>query len=246
MTRTLALVGAAGGVGTTRLAVECGAALACDGRDVVVVDAAFATQGLAAYLDCHVEADATALATDETTLAAALYEYPADLPGRLTLCPAAAAFERLARAKRPEAAERLGDRIAAASLAHDAVLVDVPPVAANQAVAAVEAVERLALVTVDSSQGAEALARQRDRLADIGVTPDAVFLNRADDHGDTVSGGHVVHAIPAGDPAGPTCVSPDTGGQFATAVVEAVEGLFGTSLDIDTGGRGVFDRLVGA
>mgnify|MGYP006305158561 CR=1 FL=1 len=43
MTQTCALVGAAGGAGTTRLAVEMGATLTRTGRDVAVVDAAYET-----------------------------------------------------------------------------------------------------------------------------------------------------------------------------------------------------------
>ena len=63
MSRTRTLVGAAGGVGTTRLAVECGATLARTGRDVAAVDA---------------------------ELGAALYERELNVPGRLALCPARA------------------------------------------------------------------------------------------------------------------------------------------------------------
>ena len=62
-TQTLALVGAAGGIGTTRLALESGATLARTGRDIAVVDAAFDTQGLARYVEGRIEVDATALAT---------------------------------------------------------------------------------------------------------------------------------------------------------------------------------------
>lgn len=47
---TIALVGATGGAGTTRLSLELAAALATDGRDVAVLDAAFATQGLSDYV----------------------------------------------------------------------------------------------------------------------------------------------------------------------------------------------------
>ena len=43
---TLALAGATGGAGTTRTAVELATVGARGGRDVVVVDAGFATQGL--------------------------------------------------------------------------------------------------------------------------------------------------------------------------------------------------------
>jgi septum site-determining protein MinD len=244
-TRTLALVGAAGGVGTTRLTLECAATLARAGRDVVVVDAAFATQGLAAYLDQQVGADATALATGKTTLEAALYDRPADLPGRLAVCPARAPFERLARAKTAGAAERLGDEVAAASLAHDAVLVDVPPVAANQALAAVEAVEAVALVTADTPRGAQALAAQRERLADLGCSPAGTVANRAD-------AGYVEadHAIPESDVHAPrrcpVCAAPDGETSFASAVARTVEALLDTSLDLEFGDRGVLGRLVGS
>jgi len=44
---TLALVGVAGGAGTTRTAVEMAATLARADRSVAVLDAAFGTQGLA-------------------------------------------------------------------------------------------------------------------------------------------------------------------------------------------------------
>ncbi|WEL28362.1 Chromosome partitioning ATPase, ParA family [Haloferax volcanii] len=61
---TIALVGATGGAGTTRLSLELAAALATDGRDVAVLDAAFATQGLSDYVSGTLDPDATALVTD--------------------------------------------------------------------------------------------------------------------------------------------------------------------------------------
>jgi MinD-like ATPase involved in chromosome partitioning or flagellar assembly len=96
--RTAALVGATGGAGTTRLCVEVAALLAHAGRDVAVFDAAFATQGLARHAPGRIDPDATALLTDaDVGLADALVDHPADLAGRLALCPASAPFERLAR-----------------------------------------------------------------------------------------------------------------------------------------------------
>ncbi|SEO55941.1 hypothetical protein SAMN04487948_103228 [Halogranum amylolyticum] len=47
---TTALVGATGGAGVTRTAVELAATLARDGRDVAVLDAAYATEGLSSTL----------------------------------------------------------------------------------------------------------------------------------------------------------------------------------------------------
>ncbi len=239
---TLALVGAAGGVGTTRLTVESAATLARAGRDVAVFDAAFATQGLAVSLDIPVDADATALCTGEASLDESLSEYPVDLPGRLAVCPAQAGFERLARAKTPAAAERLGDSIAAASLAHDVVLVDVPPVAANQALAAVEAVETVGLVTTDSERGARALARGRERLAEVGTAPDAVVANRAD--AGHIDADYTVPVTEACAPdACPVCAAPDGAAPFAAAVAGTVEGLLDLSLGL-TFDQGVLTRLV--
>lgn len=243
-TRTLALVGAAGGVGTTRLTMECAATLARAGRDVVVVDAALATQGLAAYLDRQVSSDATALATGEAAVEETLYEPARKLPGRLAVCPARAPFERLARAKTTEAAERLGDQVAAASLGHDAVLVDVPPVAANQAVAVVEAAETVAVVTEDTERGRHALTRQRERLADLGSPSDCAVVNRAGD-------GHVDAdlTVPESDVCAPrscpVCANPDGERAFASAVAETVEALLGVSLDLGFGSRSLLTRVVG-
>jgi len=243
-TRTLALVGAAGGVGTTRLTMECAATLARAGRDVVVVDAAFATQGMAAYLGRRVDSDATALATGAAAAEETLYEL-GELPGRFAVCPARAPFERLAHAKTPEAAERLGDQIAAASLGHDAVLVDVPPVAANQAVAAVEAVGTVAVVTADTTRGVRALSHQRERLADLDRPPDSTVVNRAGD-------GHVEAALTVpksgvrAPQSCPVCADPAGERAFASAVAEAVETLLGVSLDLGFGSRGLLTRVVGA
>ena len=72
---TLALVGATGGAGTTRTAVELAAIGARDGLDVAVVDAAFTTQGLSEYVSGRIDPDLTTLLTDEpeTSLSAAAY-----------------------------------------------------------------------------------------------------------------------------------------------------------------------------
>lgn len=217
---------------------------------MAVFDAAFATQGLAAYLDREVGRDVTALVTGEATLAEALYDHPAELPGRLALCPARAPFQRLARGKTAEASERLGDQIAAASLAHDAVLVDVPPVAANQALAAVEAVDRVAVVTEDTRRGVAALAAQRERLADLGVSPDGALLNRAGGGEVRPRGDLLRYPVPESGVRAPqrcpVCAGPDGERAFASAVAAALEGLLAVSLGLEFTGAGVFDRLLGS
>ncbi len=51
----VAQVGTTGGAGTTRTAVELAATLARDGRSVAIFDAAYATQGLAGYVDGKID-----------------------------------------------------------------------------------------------------------------------------------------------------------------------------------------------
>jgi len=244
MTATVALVGAAGGVGTTRLTVECAATLARAGYDVAVLDAAYATQGLTAYVDDRLGTDITEVVADDRELEAALTEVPVDTAGRLALAPARAPFERFARAKTAGAAERFEDRMAAAALSHDLVLVDVPPVAANQAVAAAAAADRVAVVTADTERGADALARTRGRLQDVGTAADAVLVNRSDESA-VVAGADA--AVPETDRRraadAPACLTPDE--SFAPAVAAAAERAVGISLDLEfpSGGRldGLFD-----
>ncbi|WP_135829840.1 ParA family protein [Halorussus halobius] len=184
---TAALVGATGGAGTTRLALEFGATLARDGRDVAILDAAFATEGLARHVSGRVDPDLTELLVDDDPVAAdrllaeGLDEHPvtAELSGRLELGPARAPFERLARAKTAEAAQRFGTLLDEAGGEFDHVLVDVPPVAENQAVAAVTAADRVAVLAPASERGVDALQRTRGRVADVGASVDAVVANRA-------------------------------------------------------------------
>lgn len=243
MTATVALAGAAGGVGTTRLAVECAATLARAGYDVAVLDAAYATQGLAAYVDGQLGTDITEVVADDRNLEAALVEYPTETAGRLALAPARAPFERLARAKTAGAAERFEDRMAAAALSHDLVLVDTPPVAANQAVAAATAADRVAVVTVDSRRGADALARTRDRLQDVGTAADAVLVNRTADPAVVTAADAAIPVADRRRPAdAPGCLPPDE--TFAPAVAAAAEGAAGVSLDLEFPSGGRLDGLL--
>jgi len=178
-----ALVGAAGGVGTTRLSLECAAAVAGAGRDIAVLDAAYGTQGLADHVPGRIDPDMTALCVDDAPLGDGLVDLDVAGAGRLSVCPVRAPFERLARAKAPTAAEAFADRIAEATRAFDAVLVDVPPVAANQAVAAVTAADRVAVVC-DAERAAAALPRARDRLADVGADHSLAVVTGTDQHPD--------------------------------------------------------------
>lgn len=235
MTGIVAVVGAAGGVGTTRLTVECGATLARAGYDVAVFDVAFHTQGLRAYVEGSITADVTALLTSEASLGETLYDAPVELEGRLALAPSRAPFERLARAQTAGAADRLEQQLAAASLSHDVVLVDVPPVDGNQSVAAVNAADRLALVTADSHRGRDALALLRGRLADVGHEPDLVLRNRAD--GTLSTGTPIPESDVTTAERAPACAAPD--GEFAPAVAGAVEELLGVELALEFPGGGL-------
>ena len=232
-----AFVGATGGAGTTRLTVELGALLANDGRDVAVFDAAFATQGLADYLPGRIDPDLTTLLTDErdTPLSAGLVDVPLDVAGRLACCPAVAPFERLARAKSPAAAQALETRIAAAADVFDHVLVDTPPVAANQSVAAVTATTRTTLVAPATTRGRDAVQRMTGRLDDLDVAVDAVVTTR----GDLSVADAAVPEIDAEVTAAPTCL---TDRSTAAAVADVASVVFGA--DPSTGDdHGLFDSV---
>ena len=242
--QTLALVGAAGGTGTTRLAVEIGATLARAGREVAVVDAAFGTQGLADYVPGRIGTDVTGVTTGDDEIGDALVDLPAETPGRLALAPARAPFERLARAKTAGAAERFDQAVAAAGLSHDTVIVDTPPVAANQAVAAVNAADRVAAVTTDTPRGADALARMSARLDDVQAGVDCTLVNFAADES-VVEEADV--RIPDSDVttpgACPACLDPDE--RFAPAIAAATETALETALDLEFPDSGRLDGLLG-
>jgi len=233
-----ALVGATGGAGTTRLTVELGALLASDGREVAIIDAAFATQGLSDHLSGRIEPDLTTLLTDarDAPLADGLIELPLDADaGRVACCPVDAPFERLARAKSPDAARVLESRIDAATEAFVHVLVDTPPVAANQSVAAVTATDRTVVVTPATTRGRDAVQRMRGRLDDVGVAVDGVVSVR----GDLSVADATLPETTAGAAAAPTCLS-------ERSVAAAVADVAGVVFDVDPSdgsGYGLLDSV---
>ncbi|WP_436907875.1 ParA family protein [Halosimplex marinum] len=225
-----AVVGGVGGAGATRLSVEFAATLARDGRDVAVVDAAFATQGLSAFVPGRIDPDVTGVLTDDRPLTEAETRLGLPAPGSVTVAPARAPFERLARAKTSECARRLAERLSAATERYDAVFVDVPPVGANQAVAAVTAADAVALAVPDTERGSDAVPRLCDRLADVDAGVDAVVANFAD--GDR-SVGAADAAVPTAETTAlseaPVAVEPN---EFAVAVASATEAVTGADLDL--------------
>ena len=237
---TLALVGVAGGAGTTRTAVELAATLARTGRAVAVFDAAFGTQGLATYVDGRLTDDITAVATDEAALPDALYDADYDVPGRVAFCPAHALFERLARAKTPEAVQAVETAVADAAGRFDHVLLDVPPVAANQSVAALTTAQRRALVAPATQRGVDLLPRQRGRLRDLNAPADAVLATRTDAPG-AVDIADADVDLPEGDPVGPSALEKTSA--LAPPVAAAAEALLDVELDLSFEEEGLFDRL---
>lgn len=183
MSETLAFVGAVGGAGTTRVTLACAELLARDGRDTVILDAAYATQGLADRTRGELDPDMTELCLEETPLEEGLVDRPIDGGGRLAVCPVRAPFSRLANAKTPEAAERFEGRIEEAARRFAHVLIDTPPIAANQAIAAATSVDTVAVVC-DADRAESAVPRTADRLADIGVDEFVTVITRTEEHPD--------------------------------------------------------------
>jgi len=232
MTGTVyALVGTVGGAGATRLSLEFAATLARAGRNVCVVDAAFGTQGLATAVPGEVGTDVTDAVTEERPLAEATTSLGLDVPGRVAVAPARASFEQLARAKTSACARRLAERLSAAAERYDAVIADVPPVAANPSVAAVTAADRVALVAPDSARGVDSLPRTRDLLADVDARVDAVVANFADPDDRHLREADA--AVPESETTAlsgaPVSVAPEP---FPTAVTDAVETVAGVDLDL--------------
>ncbi|WP_135824892.1 AAA family ATPase [Halorussus ruber] len=261
---TAALVGATGGAGTTRLAVELGATLARDGREIAVLDAAFATEGLARHATGRIDTDLTELLVEDRSvddgrpddrlsddrpsvdgrlLSDGLREHPAtaDLAGRLELCPAYAPFERMARAKTADAAQRFEALVAEAAESFDHVLLDTPPVAANQSVAAVTAAEKVAVVAPADDRGVDAIQRTRGRIADVGASVDCILANLAAPEHPVESADA---AIPESEVASLEEVpasAPDPGSTFAPAVAHAAEVVFDADLGLEFEDPGLLD-----
>ena len=229
-TRTAALVGVAGGAGATRLAVETAAVLARDGASVGVLDAAFATQGLSQYVAGRIDADATALLVDDADPAAVRCDLAPDADGELAVYPAFAPFGRLASAKAPAAAERFEGVLADLAASHDYVLVDTPPVATNQAVAAVASANRVAAVLPPGNRGVDSLQRARGRLADVGSAFDLAVANRVAD-----APADADHAVPTHEetaiPEHPVALTGTSA--FTASVAGLAESLFDTTVGVE-------------
>lgn len=216
MSETVAFVGAAGGVGTTRVTLSCAELLARNGHDTAVLDAAYGTQGLADRISGPIDPDMTRLCLDETPLEGGLIGRSIDGAGRLAVCPAHAPFGRLAEAKTTAAAERFESRIDEATRAFEYVLVDTPPIAANQATAAATTADTVAVVC-DGARAESAIPRTADRLTDIGTDRDVTVVTHTSEHPDADV------SVPSLD-AEPPVVDATAAGELAD-VIEAVVGV---------------------
>jgi len=237
-TTTAALVGVAGGAGATRLATETAGLLARDGASVGVFDAAFATQGLSQHVAGRIDPDATAVLAGDADPAEARHDLAPDAPGDLAVYPAFAPFTRLAEAKTTDAARRFETALDDLAATHDYVLVDAPPVAANQAVAAVTASDPVAAVTPPGDRGVDSLQRVRGRLADVGADCDLVVANR---QSETPADADL--AVPEHDETGipDTPVALDGTSNFTESVAALAESLFDCSVDVDFEESSVLD-----
>lgn len=228
---TLALVGAVGGAGTTRMTVETAAVLARAGRDVAVLDAAFGTQGLARYYRGRIEPDLTAVLVGDASLEDAMVALDVEGPGTVHLTPARAPLSQFAGAMTAGAAEAFERQIGGAGLAHDVVLVDTPPVAGNQAIAAVTTADRVAVVTPADPRGRDALALMAERLADLGAPHDLVVGTFADGGIEAVP--EAVAGVPTAETTAPSAcpTAGHPGSPIGPAVADVVEAAFGVRVE---------------
>ncbi|MFB6134058.1 MAG: ParA family protein [Halanaeroarchaeum sp.] len=242
--RTAALVGTVGGAGTTRTAVELAGALARTGRSVLVFDLDFATQGLARSVGGRIDPDATAVLTDPdlaVTDAAVPWKVPGE--GRLDVLPAFAPFVDVAAAKAAEAAERVGDRFREATGAYDHVVADVPPVVSNQAIAGVDAADRVAAVFPGTDRGVDSLQRTRGRLADVDSELHVGLATRTTPADAPADADATIPPLPA-PPAPDRPTALEANSSHHGPIAAAAEAVFEVDLPTDrpAAGRRLLDR----
>lgn len=243
--RTAALVGVVGGAGTTRTAVELAGALARAERSVLIFDLDFATQGLSRSVSGRIEPDATAVLVDEDRSAAdAALTWPIEGDGRLDVLPAYAPFVDVAAAKTAEAAERVGDRVREATGTYDHVLLDVPPIVANQAIAGVDAADRVAAVFPPSDRGVDALQRTKGRLEDVGTSLDVAVATRTTPSDAPADADVGIPRLPP-KPAPDRPAALEDGGDAAVALAEAAAEIFDVDIAAESAREtgSLFDRV---
>lgn len=243
--RTAALVGAAGGAGTTRTAVELAGALARAERSVLVFDLDFATQGLSQSVAGRIDPDVTAVLTDDVPVADAALSWDVPGDGRLDVLPAFAPFVEVAAAMTPDVAASVGDVLREATATYDHVLLDVPPIVSNPAIAGVDAADRVAAVFPPTDRGIDSLQRTKGRLEDVGSPLDLAIATRTTESAAPADADLVVPELPPKpSPDRPTTV--DGGDAAVATVTETAAGLFDVDLEIGSDGvdTSVVDRAL--
>lgn len=243
--RTAALVGAAGGAGTTRTAVEVAGALARADRSVLVFDLDFATQGLSQSVSGRIDPDVTAVLTDDVDVTDATIPWDVPGDGRLDVLPAFAPFVEVAAAMTPDVAEGVGDVLREATATYDHVLLDVPPIVSNQAIAGVDAADRVAAVFPPTDRGIDSLQRTKGRLEDVGSPLDLAIATRTTESAAPADADLVVPVLPP-KPAPDRPTTLDGGGDAVATVAETAARLFDVELEVGPkrDGGSVVDRAL--
>ena len=164
----VACVGATGGVGTTRTAVELARLATAHDRRPLLVDTAVATQGLARLLPTTPGVDLCGALSDTDVVD--LDAIAVELPSALQIVAIDAPLCSVTTALTPQAAATLTDAIAHAAATHPLVIIDVPPVATNLAIAGLISADEILLVhRVGDHEG---VRRGRELIADLdGADP---------------------------------------------------------------------------
>ncbi len=169
----VACVGATGGVGTTRTAVELARLATTHDRRPLLVDTAVATQGLARLLPTTPRVDLCDALSD--TDAVDLDAIAVDLPSELRIVAIDAPLCSMTTALTAEAAAALTDAIAHAAGTHPLIIIDVPPVATNLAIAGLISADEILLIHRLGDH--EGVRRGRELIADLdGADPHPVTI----------------------------------------------------------------------
>lgn len=163
----ISLVGATGGAGTTRIAVETAGRMAASGDDVLLVDVDFATQGLAEYVPGGLETDLVGAICEKRSLTEATYPLETEQTPQPQAAPSYAGLSRVATAMQPDRAEFLSDELSASGDSFDHVVIDTPTPVTNPAIAAATVADTIGVVFPPSPRGIEGLHRTDGFLHDI-------------------------------------------------------------------------------
>lgn len=175
--RTIALLGARNGVGTTTCVVNLAAALVQSGRSVLVIDEQLGPANVAGLLGLAVRVELKQVLTGEATLAAALQRGPHGL----LLLPAAGGVRALGRLSALER-DRAADGFSGLDDLCDVVLVDaLSPGAATGSAFGGAAQETVLVLDTSVSAITQTYTRIKQLRSQHGINRFRVLINRARD-----------------------------------------------------------------